>query len=232
MNPEYVTFRARGDRSVILEGEILDGGGAPCIVSHPHPFAGGDMEHPVVVALWMAAAGRGFKALRYNFRGVGESTGGLEHAAELATADLGGAMDALGGGSMAAIGYSYGARTTLAAMHEGFAIERAVLVALPTKSPANRAAMSNLMLGRKIKSEEWLPYPDAERAGSAPNPVLVIAGDLDPLVDFDELRAAGVEPQAIEGVNHFFSRRLGNQAPDAADLAALSEHALDFLSVC
>ena len=110
MKAEYFTFPARNLPDVLLEGELLDGGGRPCVVSHPHPLAGGDMEHPVVEALWRAAADAGLKSLRYNFRGVGESMGALTATSPLAIADLAGAIEFLGGGPVLAIGYSYGVR--------------------------------------------------------------------------------------------------------------------------
>jgi len=214
---------------VELEGRLLDGGGRSCVVSHPHPLAGGDMDHPVVVALWRAAAAAGLRALRYNFRGVGASTGRLTPRSPLATTDLGGAIDFLDAAPVLAIGYSYGARTTLHALHAGERIERAALVGLPTRTPRNRAAMSNLLLGRRVRTEEYAPYPDAELAATAPRPVLVLAGALDPLVAPEEYRARGVEPWLLEGVNHFFSRRLGNQPPEPKDLDALSRRVLDFM---
>jgi len=229
VNPEPVSFPPRHRPELRLEGEILDGGGRALVVSHPHPLAGGDMHHPVAGGLWRAAARAGFKALRYNFRGVGRSTGELTNRSPLAIADLLGAIDFLGGGPVPAIGYSYGARVTLHAIHDGAAIERAVLAALPTRTPRNRAAMANLMLGRRVRTEEFEPYTDPELVATSPRPVLVIAGALDPLVEVEAYRAHGVEPVLIEGVNHFFSRRLGNQPLAAADLEKIAALAMAFL---
>ncbi len=218
---------------ISLEGRILDGGGPPLVISHPHPLAGGNMDHAVVVALWRAAADAGYRALRYNFRGVGASTGKLDRDSPLATADLDGAIGFLGGGPnypVRAIGYSYGARTTLHALRAGAAISRAALVALPTRLPANRAAMSNLLLGRRIKSEQYKTTPDLDLVAAPPRPVRVFAGRLDPLVIADSLRTRGVEPVLFDRCNHFFSRRLGNQPPESADLAALAQSVLQFLA--
>jgi len=226
---EPVSFRARGLPDVVLEGEVLDGGGRACVVSHPHPLAGGDMGHPVAEALWRAAGAAGLRALRYNFRGVGRSTGTLTSKSPLPLADLGGAIDFLGERPVLAMGYSYGARVTLHALLAGEPIERAALVALPSRTPHNRAAMSNLLLGRRLKTEEYAPYPDPELVPAAPAPVLILAGEKDPLVEPEVFRAFGVEPVLFPGVNHFFSRRLGNQRPEPADLAALCSRALEFL---
>ncbi len=256
MNPSPVSFPARARRDILLAGELLDGGGRSCVVSHPHPLAGGDMDHAVVVALWRAAARAGLRALRYNFRGVGASTGALTSKSPLASDDLLGAIDFLGGGPALAIGYSYGARVTLHALRAGGPIARAALVALPTRLPANRAAMSNLILGRPVRTEEFSDSPDvdlllsptgpsgpiARKAGDGPSgpiaraagdgpptPLRIFAGSVDPLVRAADLRARGVEPVLFEGCNHFFSRRLGNQRPLDADLDALATAVLSFL---
>ena len=229
MVPETVTFSPRGMPGVLLEGRVLDGGGEPCVISHPHPLAGGTMDHGVVVALWKGAAARGYRALRYNFRGVGASQGELTAKSPLATADLGGAIDFLGGGPMRAIGYSYGARTTLHALHAKEKITCAALVGLPTRLPANRAAMSNLLLGRRVRSEEFVPTPDLDLLADAPKPVRVFAGENDPLVVADDLRERGVEPVLLPGVNHFFSRHRGNQPPYPEDLDVLAEAVFEFL---
>jgi alpha/beta superfamily hydrolase len=224
-----VEFTARRRPDITLEGRLIDNDGPPCVVSHPHPLAGGDMDHPVVAALWAAAGRAGYRTLRYNFRGVGNSTGGLTRHSPLAIGDLEGAIEFLGGGPVLAIGYSYGARTTLHAIHAGVAIERAALVGLPTRLPGNRAAMSNLLLGRPVRTEQYIDTPDLDLVADAPRPVQVFAGDHDPLVQAAELAGRGVEPVLIEGVNHFFARRLGNQPPDPHDLEKLSGAVLGFL---
>jgi pimeloyl-ACP methyl ester carboxylesterase len=187
------------------------------------------MRHPVVEGHWRAAGAAGMRALRYNFRGVGESTGELTAKSPLAIADLLGAIDFLGGGPVLAIGYSYGARTTLHAIHAGAPIERAVLAGLPTRSPKNAAAMANLFLGRRVRTEEFVPYTDPDLAASSPKPILIVAGEKDPLVEPDEYRSRGVEPLILPGLNHFFSRRLGNEPPDPEDLALLCGKAIRFL---
>ncbi|MDH3591923.1 MAG: hypothetical protein OER88_08600 [Planctomycetota bacterium] len=229
MEPHAIRFPARRARDVELDGQLLGSGARACVLSHPHPLAGGDMDHPVVVGLWRAAAAAGLRSLRYNFRGVGASTGALTHRSPLATDDLAGAIDFLGGGPLLAIGYSYGARTTLHAILAGAPIERAVLVALPTRLPANRTAMTNLLLGRRIREEEYRDTPDLDLVGTAKTPLLVIAGAQDPLVERGELEARGVPAEILPGLNHFFSRRLGNQPAADADLADLGARAVSFL---
>lgn len=231
MKVSRVFFPPRHVPGIRLEGELIEGGpgGRPCVVSHPHPLAGGTMRHAVVEGLWRAAGAAGLRALRYNFRGVGESTGELTAKSPLAIADLLGAIDFLGQGPVLAIGYSYGARTTLHAIHAGAPIARAVLAGLPTRSPKNAAAMANLFLGRRVKTEEFVPYTEPELAASSPRPLLILAGERDPLVEPDQYRSRGVEPVILPGLNHFFSRTLGNDPPAPEDLALLCEKAIGFL---
>ncbi len=45
------------------------------VVCHPHPLYGGNMSSNVVFAICQALAERGVAALRFNFRGVGQSGG-------------------------------------------------------------------------------------------------------------------------------------------------------------
>src|SRR5512138_1141068 len=45
------------------------------VVCHPHPVYGGTMDNRIVYRAAKTAAQSGFAALRFNFRGVGRSTG-------------------------------------------------------------------------------------------------------------------------------------------------------------
>ena len=87
--PEVVLTGAAGR----LEGRYSPGktDNAPiALIMHPHPRAGGNMNHPVVAQLFLLFMKRGFSVLRFNFRGVGKSQGefdsGIGELADAATA--------------------------------------------------------------------------------------------------------------------------------------------------
>jgi len=75
MEEKKISFEAKGAR---IEG-LLSLDRRPSkgliITCHPHPLFGGDMHNTVVVVLTQIAAMWDFSSLRFNFRGVGESTG-------------------------------------------------------------------------------------------------------------------------------------------------------------
>jgi alpha/beta superfamily hydrolase len=89
------------------------------VICHPHPLHGGDMHNAVVRGLAEAFAAADFAVLRFNFRGVGQSTGRYgEGIGE--QQDARGAVDWLTAQAgvdptrLFLAGYSFGARVTLA----------------------------------------------------------------------------------------------------------------------
>src|SRR5439155_6286736 len=67
MTLDGITLEAR------LQVPLSPHGGV--VVCHPHPLYGGDMENPVVVRIAEACGALGLATLRFNFRGVGKSSG-------------------------------------------------------------------------------------------------------------------------------------------------------------
>ena len=157
------------------------------VVAHPLPTHGGTMRNPLVAALARAVAGRGFYALRFNFRGVGESagewTGGVEEWRDIdaAVAHARGIAPGLPVGITA---FSFGAYQTLRWLAQGGRLDGVALVGVPLRSA------------------------DLERQPLPPVPAgtFIVAAENDQFGTAAELRT--VLPQAriveVNGVDHFF----------------------------
>ena len=113
MIPEQPVSLALG-ADLRLEARLAlpDSPNAGVVICHPHPLYGGDMHNPVVVRVQEVCAGLGLATLRFNFRGVGGSSGthgGGAGEQEDATAALDTLAKAVGAAPLAIAGYSFGA---------------------------------------------------------------------------------------------------------------------------
>jgi uncharacterized protein len=62
-----------------LEAVFEDKGSEMCVViTHPHSQMGGNMNNNVVMAAWRASLENGLSTVRFNFRGVGRSSGSFD----------------------------------------------------------------------------------------------------------------------------------------------------------
>ena len=201
MIPEQAVALAVGD-GVTLEARL----GLPpspragVVICHPHPLYGGDMDNPVVVRAAEVCGAAGLATLRFNFRGVGGSTGSHgggpaeERDVEAAMARMTQHAE-----RVALAGYSFGAAVAGAVAARRPEVAGLALVAPPIAGAAGGPALAE---GGALRT--------LSRAGA---PVLVVAGDADeycPRADLERLRAAvpGVEVRIIEGADHFFLGRL------------------------
>jgi alpha/beta superfamily hydrolase len=140
-----------------------------------------------VAALARAVAARGFYALRFNFRGVGESagdwTGGVEEWKDVRDA-VAHARTVLPRGAVGITAFSFGAYQTLRFLEEGGHVDGVALVGLPLRS---------VDLSRR-------PLPPV------PDGTFIVAAEQDQFGTADELRAE--LPRAriaeVKGVDHFF----------------------------
>jgi uncharacterized protein len=163
---------------ISLEGRLLAGaapGGA--VITHPHPLFGGDMANHVVMTAARALAARGMAALRFNFRGVGRSTGvyggGVEEVADVAAA-----LEFLKSrtpGPYYVIGYSFGAAVAGRALIQGLSADGAIFVAPP------------------------IAFMDLSFLPKVPGLRLIVAGDRDELCPLPSLRALMAERQPLPG---------------------------------
>ena len=92
-----------------VEGVPLRG---TAVIAHPHPLFGGTMDNKVVQTLARAFVLSGWRAVRFNFRGVGASAGvydeGRGELQDLLSVVAHSAAD----GALALAGFSFGAFVT------------------------------------------------------------------------------------------------------------------------
>ena len=157
---------------------------------HPHPLYGGDMDNPVVVRAVEVAVALDVATMRFNFRGVGASTG-THGGGGAEQRDLGEALDRLreavpADAPVIAAGYSFGSLVAAHVAARG-RIDALALIAPP--------------LG--IGDDRRLPGFPATR------PVLVVVGSADeycPPSAIERLRAElrDARIDVVDGANHFF----------------------------
>jgi alpha/beta superfamily hydrolase len=184
-------------RSVQLEAVLrephnlpLSGAVALC---HPHPVYGGTMENRVVFRAGKAVVAAGFAALRFNFRGVGKSTGSFDQGVGEKD-DVACVIDWLErkypGTLLTLIGFSFGAWVGLQVGCADPRIRALVGLGLP------------------------LNYYDFDFLIENPKPALFIAGTQDEFCPHDRMQqlARRLPPTSrvhlIEGAEHFFAREL------------------------
>jgi alpha/beta superfamily hydrolase len=132
-----VTIALRAPEEGALEGVFQ--AGAPdsplgALIAPPHPLYGGSMDSPVAGELAFASVRAGIPALRFNWRGVGASTGVASGDARDADADYAAALAHLAQtvpGKIVACGYSFGAAAAVRAARLHPRIGRVLLVAPP-----------------------------------------------------------------------------------------------------
>lgn len=175
---------------------VAAGPAAPrgALVAPPHPLYGGSMESPVVNELAYACFKAGMDTVRFNWRGVGASSGSASGEAEDADCDYGSALDHLAEtvpGKLVACGYSFGAASAVRCAAAHPRVSQLILVAPP---PA-------------------LISP--ERITGTGKATLIVTGELDHLAPAEALQAAfaavpQVEVVVLPETDHFFATGLAD----------------------
>ena len=159
------------------------------------------MRHPLLVAITAAATRAGFDVLRFDFRGVADSTGihgnGIAELNDVAAAVA--AMDDLGTPVIGVTGWSFGAATALVWHTEAASTMAYVGIAPPVDGPLSPR----------------LPMPSLV---TEPADRTFIIGARDQFVDVDALTgyAAAIDASVVryETADHFFIGRYDRVAGD------------------
>jgi uncharacterized protein len=172
------------------------------IVCHPHPLGGGTMHNKVVFRAAAGLVDAGLITLRFNFRGVGASTG--EHnEIEGGVEDVRDAVDYMTGiypgEDLTLAGFSFGSRTGMAVGMLDERVKRLISIGTPVDK-----------------------YGDYGFLAGLTKPLLFIHGDRDEFGAIENLRklvdevsrTAPAELIVMENSGHFFNEHL-NELRDA-----------------
>jgi alpha/beta superfamily hydrolase len=126
-----------GERGQVLDGLFVpaaSGRAGGAVIAPPHPLYGGSMASPVVSELAWAVTKNGMASLRFDWRGVGASSGAASGEVGHGVEDFTAALLHLGrtvAGPLVAVGYSFGAAMAARASGAQQRVTRLVLVAPP-----------------------------------------------------------------------------------------------------
>lgn len=159
------------------------------VICHPNPTQGGTLDNKVVQTLARAFVQLGYRAVRFNFRGIGASEGGWDEGRGEVDDALA-VIDAFRDADLplALAGFSFG----------GYVASRAAQ-RLPPEAPAERLVLVG---------------PATSRFDTAPVPAdtLVIHGETDDVVPLasvlDWARPQSLPVTVVPGVGHFFHGKL------------------------
>ena len=160
------------------------------LLCHPHPLHGGTMHHKVVQTLARAFVQLGWRSVRFNYRGVGQSDG----AWDAGRGEVDDAMDVLQalrapGQPLALAGFSFGSY---------------VASQVAARVAAQAPAQALVLVGPAVETFPLAPVPaDA----------LVIHGELDDVVSLrgvlDWARPQALPVTVVPGAGHFFHGQMG-----------------------
>jgi len=183
------TIFIKSDSNVVLEALLSEAPGKNAIlVAHPHPLYGGNMYNSVVEAVVKAYHSMDYTTIRFNFRGVGKSSGSFDNG-------IGEKKDIravfrylmeLEKERIAVAGYSFGAWVGALCLKDLIYADHVVFIS----PPVSMVDFSFLQDERKIKlvitgSNDYIAPPDLlEKMVSLWNPEAVL--------------------KIIEGTDHFY----------------------------
>lgn len=161
---QRITFDTADGETLEAEQVVNADARVGVVITHPHPTYGGSMHTPVPAALFQRSQELGLTALRFNFRGVGGSTGshdegrGERHDVEAAVAHVAALTEA----PLLLTGWSFGADVSLAVDHER------LLGWMPVAAPLGVVPIDEMLAPSSDKPVKLLvPEHDQFRAPAA-----------------------------------------------------------------
>jgi alpha/beta superfamily hydrolase len=189
LNGAAVQIEALSDEPILAPGMTPRG---VAVIAHPHPLFGGTMDNKVVQTLARAFVQCGWRAVRFNFRGVGASQGAHDEGRGEADDLLAVVQQCAPVGPLALAGFSFGSHVMCQALQSLWPerrIEKLVFVG----TAASRFSVA------------VLPPEAHERT-------LVVHGELDDTVPLsavmDWARPQVLPVTVIPGGSHFFHGQL------------------------
>lgn len=160
------------------------------VLCHPHPQHGGTLDNKVVQTLARAFVALGYRAVRFNFRGVGASAGAWDHGQ--------GEVDDV----LAVIAAERDPALPLAL--GGFSFGGAMAAMAAARLPAEAAAERLVLIGPAVLN---FPAPPVSQD------TLVLHGEADDVVPLsavlDWARPQSLPVTVLPGAGHFFHGQLG-----------------------
>jgi len=163
------------------------------LVCHPHPLGGGTMHNKVVFRVAAGLIDAGLVTLRFNFRGVGASTG-IHEEIDGATEDVRTALDYLlseyPNEDLTLAGFSFGSRTGMEVGAADDRVKRLISIGTPVEK-----------------------YRDYDFLTTVKKPILFVHGDHDEFCSIESLRSLTdqiphAEVVIFKNCGHFFDEHL------------------------
>jgi uncharacterized protein len=166
------------------------------VVCHPHPLGGGTMHNKVVFRVAAGLVDAGLTTLKFNFQGVGLSTGThneIESGREDVRVVLDYMTDTYPGEDLTLAGFSYGSRNATEVGSTDDRVQRLISIGTPVDK-----------------------YGDYDFLIGLTKPILFIHGDHDEFGSIETLsrlveevaKTADVELKVFENCGHFFDEHL------------------------
>ncbi|HNO43182.1 MAG TPA: alpha/beta hydrolase [Ottowia sp.] len=197
MNAQTESLTLRGPAGAIealLDRPAADGAArGTAVIAHPHPQFGGTMSNKVVQTLARACVQCGWRAVRFNFRGVGASAGQYDHGQ--------GEQDDL----LAVVAQQAAADQAL--LLSGFSFGAFVASQAIARLHPQRALAGAVLVGTAASRFDVAPLPPALHAQT-----LVVHGEHDETVPLtsvmDWARPQLLPVTVVPGGGHFFHGQL------------------------